>query len=155
MALIDLSLPRSVAKTLRLPSKSPKRQQTRVLKKLLKKARFTEFGQAYRFDEILLSKQTGKKFQQLVPTYDYSKIYASWWHKTLEGRRDICWPGKIKFFALSSGTSEAASKYIPITNDLERGNRSIISDVLLSLPTYHAKPVNRRGKRSGLLDGST
>jgi len=155
MALIDLSLPRSVAKTLRLPSKSPKRQQTRVLKKLLKKARFTEFGQAYRFDEILLSKQTGKKFQQLVPTYDYSKIYASWWHKTLEGRRDICWPGKIKFFALSSGTSESASKYIPITNDLMRGNRIVMIKQLLSLRTYHDIPVKSIGKGWLMLGGST
>ncbi|MGZ5209872.1 MAG: NUDIX hydrolase [Kaistella sp.] len=37
--------------------KSPRRQQLRVLKKLLKKARFTEFGQQYRFDEILLTKR--------------------------------------------------------------------------------------------------
>jgi len=155
MALIELSLPRSVAKTLRLPSKSPKRQQLRVLKKLLKKARFTEFGQAYRFDEILLSKQTGKKFQQLVPTYDYSKIYASWWHKTLEGRRDICWPGKIKFFALSSGTSEAASKYIPITNDLMRGNRIVMIKQLLSLRTYHDISVKSIGKGWLMLGGST
>ena len=75
MALIDISLPRSVAKALRLPAKSPRRQQIRVLKKLLKKARFTEFGQKYRFDEILMSKHPGKKFQQLVPAFDYNKIY--------------------------------------------------------------------------------
>ncbi len=109
MALIDISLPRSVAKALRLPARSPRRQQIRVLKKLLKKARFTEFGQKYRFDEILMSKHPGKKFQQFVPTHDYNKIYDAWWHKTLEGKTDICWPGKIKYFALSSGTSEAAS----------------------------------------------
>jgi hypothetical protein len=155
MALIDISLPRSVARALRLPEKSPKRQQIRVLKKLLKKARFTEFGQKYRFDEILLSKHAGKKFQQLVPTYDYNKIYAEWWHKTLEGRRDICWPGKIKYFALSSGTSEAASKYIPITNDLMRGNRIVMIKQLLSLRTYHDIPVKSIGKGWLMLGGST
>ena len=155
MALIEIHLPRSVAKALRLPAKSPKRQQLRVLKKLLKKARFTEFGQTYRFDEILLSKHAGKKFQQLVPTHDYSKIYASWWHKTLEGRRDICWPGKIKYFALSSGTSEAASKYIPITNDLMRGNRIVMIKQLLSLRTYHDIPVKSISKGWLMLGGST
>lgn len=155
MALIDISLPRSVARALRLPEKSPRRQQIRVLKKLLKKARFTEFGQNYRFDEILLSKHAGKKFQQLVPTYDYNKIYAEWWHKTLEGKRDICWPGKIKYFALSSGTSESASKYIPITNDLMRGNRIVMIKQLLSLRTYHDIPVKSIGKGWLMLGGST
>lgn len=155
MALIDISLPRSVARALRLPEKSPRRQQIRVLKKLLKKARFTEFGQKYRFDEILLSKHAGKKYQQLVPTYDYNRIYSEWWHKTLEGKRDICWPGKIKYFALSSGTSESASKYIPITNDLMRGNRIVMIKQLLSLRTYHDIPVKSIGKGWLMLGGST
>ncbi len=155
MALIDISLPPSIAKALRLPARSPRRQQLRVLRKLLKKARFTEFGQTYRFDEILLSKHAGKKFQQLVPTYDYNKIYEAWWHKTLEGRPDICWPGKIKFFALSSGTSESASKYLPITNDLMRGNRIVMIKHLLTLRTYHDIPVKSIGKGWLMLGGST
>lgn len=155
MALIDISIPPSIAKALRLPARSPRRQQIRVLRKLLKKARFTEFGQTYRFDEILLSKHAGKKFQQLVPTYDYNKIYDAWWHKTLEGRPDICWPGKIKFFALSSGTSESASKYIPITNDLMRGNRIVMIKQLLTLRTYHDIPVKSIGKGWLMLGGST
>jgi hypothetical protein len=155
MALIDISLPRSVAKALRLPQKSPRRQQIKVLKRLLKKARFTEFGQKYRFDEILMSKHPGKKFQQLVPTFDYNKIYDAWWHKTLEGKTDICWPGKIKYFALSSGTSEAASKYIPITSDLMRGNKIVMIKQLLSLRTYHDIPVKSIGKGWLMLGGST
>ncbi|MDF2191008.1 GH3 auxin-responsive promoter family protein [Paraflavitalea sp. CAU 1676] len=155
MALIDISLPPSIAKALRLPARSPRRQQIRVLRKLLKKARFTEFGQKYRFDEILLSKHAGKKFQQLVPTYDYNKIYDAWWHKTLEGRPDICWPGKIKFFALSSGTSESASKYLPITNDLMRGNKIVMIKQLLSLRTYHDISVKSIGKGWLMLGGST
>jgi hypothetical protein len=155
MSLIDLTLPKSLAKALRLPVNSPRSQQIRVLKKLLKKARFTEFGQQYRFDEILLSKHPGKKFQQLVPTYDYNKIYADWWHKTLDGKTDVCWPGKIQYYALSSGTSESASKYIPITNDLLRGNRVVMIKQLLSLRTYEDIPVKSIGKGGLMLGGST
>ena len=155
MALIEFSLPRSLAKALRLPLKSPGRQQLKVLKKLLKRARFTEFGQAYHFDEILLNKQPAQKFQELVPTYDYNKIYAQWWHKTLEGKPDICWPGKIKYFALSSGTSESASKYIPVTNDLMRGNRMVMVKQLLSLRTYQGLPMKSLGKGWLMLGGST
>ena len=103
------------------------------MKKLLKKARFTEFGQQYRFDEILLSKHPGKKFQELVPVHDYNKIYEEWWKKTLDGVPDVTWPGKIKYYALSSGTSEAASKYIPVTKDLLRSNTINYLRQLLSL----------------------
>ncbi|MGZ5246155.1 MAG: GH3 family domain-containing protein [Flavitalea sp.] len=155
MALFDISLPRSIAKALRLPANSPARQQEKVLKKLLQKARFTEFGQKYRFDEILLSKDPVNMFKKIVPTHDYNKIYKNWWHKTLEGKQDICWPGKIKYFALSSGTSEAASKYIPITSDLMRGNKLVMVKQLLTLRHYHDIPVRSIGKGWLMLGGST
>ncbi|HKO82344.1 MAG TPA: GH3 auxin-responsive promoter family protein, partial [Chitinophagaceae bacterium] len=120
--IIDIKIPKAIANALRIPPNDARRQQIKVLKKLLKKARFTEFGQQYRFDDILLSKQPEKKFQELVPVHDYNKIYEEWWKKTLEGVPDVTWPGKIKYYALSSGTSEAASKYIPVTKDLLRSN---------------------------------
>jgi hypothetical protein len=155
MALIDIQLPNSLAKALRLPQKSPQRQQLKILKRLLKKARFTEFGQRYRFDEISLNKHVGKKFQELVPVFDYNKIYAEWWHKTLEGYADVCWPGKIKYYALSSGTSEAGSKYIPITNDLLRGNRITMVRQLLTLRTYRDIPVKSLSKGWLMIGGTT
>ncbi len=136
MAIFEISLPRSVGKALGLPEKSARRQQIRVLKMLLRKARFTEFGQKYRFDEILMTKDPSKKFQELVPTYNYSKIYKDWWYKSVEGSPDVCWPGKIKYYALSSGTSEAASKYIPITKELLKGNKMVMIKQLLTLRNY-------------------
>src|SRR5690349_19708552 len=131
MALIEIQLPNSLARALRLPVKSPRRQQLKVLKKLLRKARFTEFGQQFRFDEMLLSKHPEKMFQELVPTYNYEKISKEWWHRVLDGMPDVCWPGRVKYFALSSGTSESASKYIPITSDLMRGNRIVMLKQIL------------------------
>ena len=107
MAIFDISLPIRIAKALHLPPNNPRNQQLRVLKKLLRKARFTEFGQMYKFDEIVFSKHAGKKFQELVPVHDYNSIYNEWWYKTLEGTPDVCWPGKIKYYALSSGTQRS------------------------------------------------
>ncbi|MEJ8817453.1 GH3 family domain-containing protein [Lacibacter sp. H407] len=155
MSIFEINLPKSVSKALNLPVNSPKRQQIKVLKKLLKKAKHTGFGQKYRFDEVLNSRHPGKRFQELVPVHDYNKIYKDWWHKTLEGHTDVCWPGKIKYFALSSGTSEAASKYIPITNDLMQGNRIAMIKQLLSLRTYENLPVRSLGKGWLMLGGST
>ena len=155
MAIFDIKLPKSIAKALHLPVSDPRRQQLKVLKKLLKKARFTEFGQRYRFDEALLSRHPGKKFQQLVPTYDYNKIYDAWWHKSKDGIPDVCWPGVIKYFALSSGTSDATSKFIPITKELIRSNTITSFKQLLSLTRYENVPKSAVGKGWLILGGST
>ncbi len=154
MGIIDIQIPASIARRLKLPG-SLVRQQKRVLKRLLKKAKNTEFGQAYNFDSVLLRKDMEKAFQQHVPVFDYDKIYDQWWHKTLEGVPDVCWPGKIKYFALSSGTSGSASKYIPITNDLLRGNRVVMIKQLLSLRSYENIPVKSIRKGWLMLSGST
>lgn len=155
MAIFDIKLPPRLAKTLRLPENNTDHQQVKVLKRLLRKARFTEFGQKFRFDEILMSEDPVKSFQKLVPVYDYNKIYNEWWYKTLEDVPDVCWPGKIKYYALSSGTSEASSKYIPITNDLLYGNRMAMIKHLLTLRHYHSLPVKSIGKGWLTIGGST
>jgi hypothetical protein len=155
MALIDLKFAESLSRAFSLPISSPRRQQLKVLKKLLKKSRFTEFGQKYLFDEILLSRHPGKAFQQTVPTYNYSKIFHEWWHRALDGKPDVCWPGIIKFFALSSGTSDSSSKYIPITKELIRANTLTSIRQLMSLATYTNVPKSSVGKGWLMLGGST
>ncbi len=68
--IIDFKLPKGLSVALRLTENDGRRQQLKVLKKLLTKARFTEFGQKFRFDEILFSNHNWKTFQQLVPVHD-------------------------------------------------------------------------------------
>ncbi len=154
--IIDIKLPKAIANALRIPQNDPKRQQLRVLKKLLKKARFTELGQEYRFDEILFNKNPAKRFQELVPVHDYNKIYEHWWKKTLEGVPDVTWPGKIKYYALSSGTSEAASKYIPVTKELLRSNTINYVRQLISLvSSYDHVPRSAITKGFLMLGGAT
>ena len=155
MPIFEINLPKTISKALGIPQKSPKRAQQRVLKKLLRRARYTAFGQKNKFEQILLSRHPGKAFQQNVPTYNYNKIYNEWWYQTLDGKEDICWPGKIKYFALSSGTSESASKYIPITNDLLKGNKVIMIKQLLSLLTYPGISLSSIGSGMLTLGGST
>ena len=155
ISILDIKLPKAIARALRLPENDPRRQQLRVLKKLLKKAQYTEFGQRYRFDEILLSRHAGKKFQEIVPVHDYNKIYEEWWKKTLDGVPDVTWPGKIKFYALSSGTSEAASKYIPVTRDMLRSNRVNYIKQMLTLIGYEKLPRNSVTKGFLMLGGAT
>lgn len=149
VTIIDIKLPRIISAALRIPPNDPLRQQIKVLKKLLTKARFTEFGQYYRFDEILLDPCPHKKFQELVPVHDYNKIYNEWWKKTLDGVPDVAWPGKIKYYALSSGTSEAASKYIPVTKDMLRSNTVNYIRQFITLLNY--EQLNRKAMTKGFL----
>lgn len=154
-SLIDIKIPKTIARALRLPDKSLRSQQKRVLKRLLSKARFTEFGQQYNFDDALMGKDLERKFQSLVPVHDYNKIYNEWWKKTLDGVPDVTWPGKIKYYALSSGTSEAASKYIPITSDLLRSNTINYLRQLFSVFGYEEANLKSLTKGFLMMGGST
>jgi hypothetical protein len=145
MAIFDLSL----------SPKNAKKEQERVLVKLLRKAKNTAFGKAYNFDQILMSNEPAVAFKKNVPLFNYNKIYKEWWVKSLEGETDVCWPGKIQYYALSSGTSEAASKYIPVTKELLAGNKAIMVKQLLTLLHYKNVPHSSIAKGWLTIGGST
>lgn len=135
--------------------------QKHELKKLLIIARETQFGLKYQFKNNLreFKRNTSKHgfydvFRQQVPIHNYNKIYNTWWYKTRAGQKDICWPGKIKYFALSSGTSEASSKYIPISKNLIKSIQRTSIRQILSLSKYKL-PSSLFTKGILMLGGST
>ncbi len=117
MALLGSLLKRGVALQSRLARNNAPAlvYQTKTLRKLLRKAQQTAFGKHFGFGEMLNAQSTIKAFQEAVPIYDYDSLFDAWWHRTLEQEADVCWPGRVSYFALSSGTSGSPSKYIPIT----------------------------------------
>lgn len=130
--------------------------QQAVLKKLLRKAQYTHFGEHYNFSEILRSKSLYKQFKETVPVHDYNDIFNKWWYRALNGEPFVSWPGKVKYFALSSGTSEASSKYIPVTADMLRSIKKTSVRQLLSLAQYNFPPeFFEKGKGILMLGGST
>ncbi len=103
----------------RIPArKNIYKQQVKQLQKLITKAQFTEFGQEFGFGAMTMMEDPISTFQKKVPIYDYQSIFEAWWHRALRGDRDVSWPGKINYFALSSGTSDSASKHIPVTREM-------------------------------------
>lgn len=95
-------------------SRAAKWQET-TLKKLIFRAKDTEFGQKYGFDDILIAPKISEEFKRKVPISEYSDMHP-YWIRAYKGEKDVTWPGTVKHFALSSGTSEGSSKYIPITS---------------------------------------
>ncbi len=102
---------------------SPIELQRKTLKRLIRKAQFTAFGKHFHFSDILFSDDVIKAFQENVPFFDYDKIHDEWWYRSLQNKPNITWPGKIKYFALSSGTTGAPSKYLPMTHEMIRSIR--------------------------------
>lgn len=120
---------------------SPLDLQKKELKELLIAASQTEFGKYYNFPDILSSfrgsnKEFYEQFKTRVSIHTYSKIYNDWWKLSLKGVKNICWPGRTKYFALSSGTSEASSKYIPVTKDMTKAMQKTSVRQILTLSKY-------------------
>jgi hypothetical protein len=137
----------------RIP-RNASRVQERTLRKLLSRAEYTAFGEQYNFSKILNEKELVKAFQSAVPTHDYNKIFRRWWYRSLNGEPFICWPGKVKYFALSSGTSEASSKQIPVTKDMIRAIRRASIKQILAQSQYNL-PKEHFERGILMLGGST
>lgn len=140
---------------IRFEKKSPAYYQKKELKKLLRKAQFTMFGQMYNFSSMVNSGNVLNKFKATVPVHDYNSIYARWWNKSLHNEEDVCWPGKVKYFALSSGTSDSSSKHIPVTGDMGRAIQRTSIRQIISLGGYTGLPENLFTKGILMLGGST
>jgi len=126
---------------------SPYDLQKKELSKLLISARSTAFGRTYNFHDVLESFRSFgphdffDAFKANVPVCDYDGMNDNWWRKARDGESDVCWPGKTKFYALSSGTSGAASKYIPVTKDMLRMIRKTSARHVLTLSKYDLPDV--------------
>jgi len=128
--------------------------QKRTLKRLLRKASITAFGEHYGFSDILKEKDVVRIFQEKVPIFDYNSIFKKWWYRAINGEPFVCWPGKVNYFALSSGTSEASSKYIPITVDMLKAIKKTSIRQIVSLAQYDF-PTEFFEKGILMLGGST
>ena len=140
---------------------NPFKLQKKSFSKLIAKARYTKFGEKYHFEEVQSAALFGteREFYELykkhVPIYDYNSIYNEWWHRTFAGEKNVCWPGPVKYFALSSGTSDAASKYIPVTKAMSKAIQKTSIRQILTLGRYEELPSTLYEKGFLMLGGST
>lgn len=162
MALLGTLLKKGISlkESLSQQFTSPVELQKSELRELLIHSRQTQFGRHFRFNDLLkcfVSSEPNhfyNEFSKVIPIYDYDKIYDEWWHLAKEGQTDVCYPGKVKYFALSSGTSGASSKYIPITKDMVRSIRKTSVRQILTLSKYDL-PGDFFTKGILMLGGST
>jgi hypothetical protein len=92
--------------------KYPHEVQDEVLKKLIAAGRYTQFGQKYSFEDLV----NYEDFKKRVPVHTYEQLYP-YIERLLHGEQNILWPSEVKWFAKSSGTTNARSKFIPVTSE--------------------------------------
>lgn len=92
--------------------KYPHEVQDELMKNLLYDARRTSFGKEHGFEDI----KDYDAYRARVPVRTYEEIYP-YIERLMKGEQDILWPSEIKWFAKSSGTTNARSKFIPVSQD--------------------------------------
>ncbi len=106
---------------------NPVKVQRDTLQELLAKAATTEYGRKYRFNTIL----TAEQYRERLPVIHYEEI-SNDIHRMMEGENNILWPEEVKWFAKSSGTTNAKSKFIPVSPTILeeshfRGGKDVIA----------------------------
>jgi hypothetical protein len=112
----------------------PVEVQNEILANLLIKAKDTEFGKKYGFSTI----ETPQQFSEKVPLHDYD-AFKPYTERVMKGEQNVIWPGEIRWFAKSSGTTSDKSKFIPVSKEaLEechyKGGRDVIALYLKQYP---------------------
>lgn len=90
--------------------KYPINVQQEVFIKLINTAKKTEFGQKFGFSSI----NTIKEFKERVPVATYETMFP-YIDRLMKGEQNLLWPTEIQWFAKSSGTTNARSKFIPVS----------------------------------------
>ena len=127
----------------------PFKVQNKVFNSIIKKGRMTVFGKEHNFQKI----KTYNSFKKQIPIRSYEKLYP-YIYKSMQGKKNILWPGKVKWYAKSSGTTNSASKYIPITNDSLKECHFKAGKDMLSLYANNFPNYNLYNGKGIMLGGS-
>lgn len=92
--------------------KYPDQIQKESFIQLIDKAVGTEWGKTYKYNSI----ESVSDFQEATPlnTYENMKPFIE---RIRAGEQNVLWPGEIKWFAKSSGTTSGKSKFLPVSKE--------------------------------------
>ena len=128
----------------------PLAAQRTTLRRLLRRAANTRFGRDHGFAEI----RTIREYQAQVKLRHFEDFLRDYWCETFPRLHNVTWPGLIRFFAQTSGTTGGITKRIPVSRAMIRSNEGAGLDTL----AFHleARPHSRVfGGYNFLLGGST
>jgi len=128
---------------------NPLDAQREVLQDLVTSAQYTEFGRKYGFSNLF----NVRDFKAAVPIHEYNDLQP-FIERMMNGEQNILWNTPIYWFAKSSGTTSAKSKFIPVSDEsLEEGHYKGSKDVLSMY--YQFKPDSELLTGKGLMIGGS
>ena len=86
--------------------------QHAVLEHLIHTAKDTEYGRNHAFDNI----KDYEQFVSMVPVNTYEELKGDI-DRMRHGEKDVLWPGRVRWYAKSSGTTNDKSKFIPVSDE--------------------------------------
>ncbi|MFZ1456151.1 MAG: GH3 auxin-responsive promoter family protein [Saprospiraceae bacterium] len=92
--------------------KNPYELQEEVFLKLLEQLQQTSYGKLYKSEEI----KNYKQFARRIPLVKYEDLFP-YIQRMMQGESNVLWPGTVKWYAKSSGTTNDRSKFIPISEE--------------------------------------
>lgn len=123
--------------------------QEAILERILKRHSKTEFGKAYGFNQIT----TIEDYKLAVPVLNYEAIFP-YIEETIDGKSNVLVNGHIDWFAKSSGTTGARSKYIPVTKSfLKNGHLKCAWDAASHI--YNEDPQAKLFANKNLIMGGS
>ncbi len=120
----------------------PEVMQKRTLRRLMDDAAGTRFAR----DHELHGDITVRGYQERVPLRDYDGFWRDYWQEPFPQLIDQTWPGKVPFFAVSSGTTTGRNKYIPLTRRMLRQHQRTGLHVMAAHLTAHPESRCLQGK---------
>jgi hypothetical protein len=92
--------------------KYPHEVQSEIFNNLLQTAKQTDWGRQYGYGDI----STPAQYRERVPVSTYEDLFPHI-ERSMKGETNVLWPGTISWFAKSSGTTNARSKFIPVSKE--------------------------------------
>ena len=86
--------------------------QRQLLSNLIARAQNTEWGRTHQYQNIT----SYEDFTRKVPVNTYEDL-KGFIDRMRHGESDVLWPGRVKWYAKSSGTTNDKSKFIPVSAD--------------------------------------
>ncbi len=86
--------------------------QQEVLRRLVRQGCATEYGRSHGFDSV----RGYDDFAKASPVNSYEELKRDI-DRMRHGERDVLWPGTVKWYAKSSGTTNDKSKFIPVSHE--------------------------------------
>lgn len=90
----------------------PHEVQKKVFQSLIEKGKGTEWGKKYDYASI----KTPQDFSSRVPVSPYESLFP-YIDRMMKGEQNVLWPTQINWFSKSSGTTNAKSKFIPVSKE--------------------------------------